>query len=128
MKKLTVFVLALLMLFTVAAMSSCGDPLEKKVEELNTAYNEFGDAFYNAVKNCSFNNVYDSAELSPKFSEWSALLKEAKTTTRNYSEYDEAGLDEFITKWKTATDELNSLAAQYPIPTNLETETSAETD
>lgn len=128
MKKLSVLILALLMLFSAAAMSACTDPLEKKVEEMNTAYTEFGDAFYNAVKNCSFNNVYDSDELSPKFSEWSALLKEAKTTTRNYSEYDEAGLDEFITKWKAATEELNSLAEQYPLPANLETETSAETE
>ncbi len=128
MKKLSVFVLALMMLFSAAIMSACTDPLEKKVEEMNTAYTEFGDAFYNAVKNCSFNNVYDSDELSPKFSAWSALLKEAKTTTRNYSEYDEAGLDEFIAQWKTATEELNSLAEQYPLPSNLETETTAQTE
>ena len=127
MKKLSVFILALLLLFSAAAISSCSDPLEKKAEEINTAYNDLGDAFYNAVKCCSFNNVYDSDELSPKFSEWSALLKEAKTATKNYSEYDEATLNEYITQWKTATDELNALAEQYPLPSNLETETAAET-
>ena len=122
MKRLSVAVLALLMILGSVFMTSCNDPLEDKVAQMNEAYDELGMAFYNAVKNCSFNGVYDSDEYADQFSEWQAFIKQARADRKNYLDFDEAGLDNLISSWKEVTQKIDELAAKYPLPSGLDTE------
>lgn len=126
MKRFSAILLAVVMLFGAVAMTSCTDPLEEKITEFNTAYDELGVAFYNAVNCCSFHEVY-TTEYSDEFKDWSAILKAAKTEKKNYLDYTAEEMDEYITKWNTARDELNALAAKYPLP-GAETVTDAVTE
>lgn len=121
MKRLSVAVLALIMIFGAVFLSSCSDPLEDKVAQMNEAYDELGMAFYNAVKNCSFNGVYESDEYADQFSEWQAFIKQARTDRKNYLDFDEEGLDKLISSWNEVKQQINELAAKYPLPAGLDT-------
>ncbi len=122
MKRLSVAAFALLMILGAVFMTSCSDPLEDKVAQMNEAYDELGMAFYNAVKNCSFNGVYDSDEYADQFSEWQAFIKQARTDRKNYLDFDEEGLDNLISSWKEVKQKIDELAAKYPLPDGLATE------
>ena len=126
MKRFSALLLAIIMIFGAIVMTSCTDPLEEKISELNTAYDELGKAFYNAVSCCEFHEVYKT-EYSDEFSEWSAILKTAKTEKKNYLDYTAEEMDAYIAKWNAARDELNALAAKYPLP-GVSSETDAVTE
>lgn len=118
-RRLSAILLAVAMIFASVALASCESEADTK-SQISDTYNEFGNAFFNAVKCCEFNGVYDAAD----FKDWSALLKEARTVSKNTDDYPQSDLDAYVEKWKAAIDELNALADKYPLPSGVTDETA----
>ncbi len=116
--RLSAIILAVAMIFASVALASCESEADTKAQIAKT-YSEFGSAFYNAVKCCAFNDVYDSAD----FKEWSTLLKSARAINKKPGNYSQSDLQSYLEQWRAAIDELNALADKYPLPSGASEET-----
>ena len=117
-KRLSAIILAVAMIFASVALASCVSETDIKTQ-ISQTYSEFGNAFYNAVWCCAFNDVYNPAD----FKEWSTLLKAARSVSKKTKDYPQSDLESYLEQWRAAIDELNALADKYPLPSGITEET-----
>jgi len=116
MKRLVAFLLLVVLCIPVGMMTSCSDPLKEKMEELDAAFVELGDMFYETTMYLNLAGVDTQDDIKAMTTNWKNLIKDAKVVLEARLNLDEQQMDEYIAQWKALTAEIAVVRDEYYQP------------